>query len=270
MKERLKENNYGSMMQLGVGCLAVAMFLASSFFVAPAQAPASPADAAKLPKFEVASIRLIPDNQVVPLTGSPISPPGAGQFTMREVTLALAIAWAFNADMDHISGGPGWVRSQCYEISAKPEGDVGLTYDQLRPLLQQLLQERFHLAYHRETKAMKGYALVVAKGGPKLKPSTSKADFGYIFTGRIRAQNRSVQTLVSMLGYQLHEPVVDKTGLKGNFDFDVSYAPTEGTDSDLPSIFTVVEEQLGLKLVSHSVPVETFVIDHVDRLPTEN
>ena len=225
--------------------------------------------AAKPQKFEVASIRLIPDNDVVPLAGSPLSPPGAGQFTMREVTLALAIAWAFKTDQDHISGGAGWLNSQYYEISAKPEGDVGLSYDQLRPLVQQLLEERFHLVYHRETKEVKGYALVVAKGGPKLKASTGKGSFGYIFTNRIRAQNRNAQDLAGLLAIRLHEPVVDKTGLTGNFDFDVSFAPTEGSDSSLPSIFTAVEEQLGLKLINQKVPVEMFVIDHVEK-PSPN
>ena len=213
---------------------------------------------------------MIPEKDVVPLTGSPISPPGAGLFTMREVTLELAIEWAFKVDAMQLAGRTDWLNTQFYEISAKPEGDAGLSYDQLRPLVQQLIEERFHLSYHRETQQRKGYALVIAKGGPKLTASKSNGGFGYIFKGRIRAQNRNAGALASMLAFPLGQPVVDRTGLKGNYDFDINFAPMDGTDSPLPSIFTALEEQLGLKLVSQQVPVEIFVIDHVDRVPTEN
>jgi uncharacterized protein (TIGR03435 family) len=238
----------------------------------PAAQPSTPAGAttAKPPRFEVASIRMIPEDKVVPLTGSTVSPPGAGQFTMRQVTLLFAISWAFRMNGDRISGGPAWLSNQYYEISAKPEGDAALTYDQLRPLMQQLLQERFHLVYHRETKQVKGYALVIAKGGPKLKASTAKDDFGYIATDRVGIQNRPVQQMAGLLEILLHQPVADKTGLRGNYDITLNYAPTDAADSELPSIFAAVEEQLGLKLVSQMVPVETLVIDRVDREPTEN
>lgn len=227
-------------------------------------APFQSADAAAKPqKFEVASIRAIPDKDVVPLPLTElVSPPGAGQFTMREATLGFVIGWAFGTG--HVTGGPDWLNRQNYEISAKPEGDVGLTYDQLRPLMQQLLQERFHLVYHLETKEVKGYALVAAKGGPKLKASTGKGDSGYIVNDRIHAQNAPVQALAGMIEVLLHEAVADKTGLTGNFDFELSFAPTGGADSDLPSIFTAIEE-LGLKLVPQSVPVEMFVVDHVEQ-----
>ncbi len=213
---------------------------------------------------------MIPEKDVVPLEGSPFSPPGAGLFTMREVTLPFAIAWAFGVDQNRVTGGPDWLDRQYYEISARPDGDVGLSYKQARPLLQQLIQERFHLAFHRETQGRKGYALMVAKDGPKLKASKNEAGFGYILKDGIRAQNRSVADLAGMLQLPLGQPVVDQTGLKGNFDIDLKYAPMDGADSSLPSISTAIEEQLGLKLVSQMVPVEMFVIDHVDRVPTEN
>jgi uncharacterized protein (TIGR03435 family) len=247
--------------------LALLMVLWAGAVQAQSQAPDTPP---KTPRFEVASIRMIPEKDVVPLAGSPLSPSGAGLFTMREVTLGFAIAWAFGIDSDRLSGGPDWLNMQYYEISAKPEGDAGLSYAQLRPLMQQLIQERFHLAYHRETQQRKGYALITARGGPKLTPSKSGADFGYIFEDRIRARNRSMKNLAQMLQSPIGQPVVDQTGLKGNFDFDLNYAPMDGSDSTLPSVFTALEEQLGLKLVSQTVPVEMFVIDHVERVPTEN
>lgn len=225
----------------------------------------------KAARFEVASIRMIPEKDLVMLTGSPISPPGAQIFTMREVTLATAIAFAFGLDQDGLSGGPDWLDHQYYEISAKPEGDVSLSYEQIQPLMQQLLQDRFHLAYHRETQSRKGYALVIAKGGPKLTPTKGGTPYGYIMGSRIFQPNESVQGLASTLGHVLGQPVMDQTGLKGNYDFDFSYAPMNATDSSLPSIFTALDEQLGLKLVkSQKVPVEVLVIDHVDKEPTAN
>jgi len=232
------------------------------------QTNATPAKAAA--RFEVASIRMIQDKDVVPLSDSPISPPGTGIFTMREVTLALAIAWSFGLDQDRLSGGPDWLDHQCYAISAKAEGDVALSYEQIRPLMQQLLQERFHLTYHRETQDRKGYALVLAKGGPKLTPAKDGASYGYIFSDRIQMPNISLQGLASTVGSVLRQPVIDQTGVKGNYEIKLQYAPMDATDSSLPSIFTALDEQLGLKLVSQKVQVEIFVIDHVDKTPTEN
>jgi uncharacterized protein (TIGR03435 family) len=226
--------------------------------------------AAKPQRFEVASIRLIPEGDLVPSSKSPFSPPGAGLFTMRQVTLAMAIAWAFHMDQNRISGGPAWLDRRHYEISAKPYGDVGLSYDQLRPLVQKLLQDRFHLTFHREAQNRKGYALVVAKDGPKLDTSKGASGQSYILQNGLRGNNVSIGTVASMLTLVVGSPVVDQTGLTGNYDIKLNYAPLEATDSSLPSIFTALDEQLGLKLVSRMVPVETLVIDHVDEVPTEN
>jgi uncharacterized protein (TIGR03435 family) len=242
---------------------------------APNLVPATTADA---PKFEVASIRLIPAKDVVPIAGSPLSPSGAGLFTMREVTLEFAIEWAFKVDAMQLVGRTEWLNTQFYEITAKSEGDTGLSYDQLRPLVQQLIEERFHLTYHLETKQHKGYTLVVAREGPKLTPTKGAAGNGYIMNDRIRAANLPVKGLASMLTRVLNEPVVDQTGIKGNCDVQLDFAPVNGEEPqllngaapDLPSIFTAVEEQLGLKLVSQEVPLQMFVIDHVERVPTAN
>ena len=261
---RVNEGLYSSM---GAMCAA---FLFVSFFPRPLQSQIPNSTSGKAPEFEVASIRLIPEHDVVPLEGSPISPPGAGVFTMRQVTLALAIAWAFGIDQDRLSGGPDWLDRQCYEISAKPGGDVGLSYEQIRPLLQQLLQERFHLKYHHATKNEKGYALVAGKGGPKLAATKGGAAHGYLFRGSFDEVNAPVSALAGVLAHTLGEPVVDKTGIKGNFDFKLNYAPMEATDSTQPSIFTALDEQLGLRLEKQMVPVDIFVIDHVDKVPTGN
>jgi len=237
----------------------------------PAQSPAS---AVPQPHaFEVASVRLMVDRDKLPLEQQLVymSPPGAAQFTVRNVTLSNLIAFAYKLpEESDIAGKPGWMNSAFYEIAAKPEGDAGLSYDQLRPLLIQLLKDRFHLAYHNQTKTVKGYALVLAKGGSKLTPSKGEAAHAYLLVGRLDGVNEPASMLAGMLGIALHEKVVDETGLKGNYDFKLSYAPMDATDSTQPSIFTAVEEQLGLKLETRRVPVKMFVIDHVDEVPTEN
>jgi len=230
--------------------------------------------AAQAQKFEVASVRIMQDREKLPMAQQMLfmSPSGAAQFTVRNVTLDFLIAWAFKTggSTQPITGKSAWMDSTYYEVTAKPEGDVGLGYDELRPMVQELLRERFHLTYHMETKKAKGYALLVAKGGPKLTPTKGAAQHAYMMTNKLDAANAPVSTVAGLLGYAVGQAVVDETGLKGNYDMTLKYAEMDATDSELPSIFTAVEEQLGLKLVSQTVPVEMFVIDHVDRVPTEN
>ncbi|MGA3133446.1 MAG: TIGR03435 family protein [Terracidiphilus sp.] len=225
-------------------------------------------------KFEVASVRITQDREKLPMAQQMyyMSPSGAAQFTVRNVTLDFLIAWAFKlgGSAHPIARRPAWMDSTYYEVTAKPEGDVGLSYDELRPMVQELLQERFHLTHHAETSKEKGYALVVANGGPKLTPTKGGAQHAYMMTGRLDAANVPMSIAASLLTRALGQTVVDETGLKGNYDMKLKYAEMDATDSEVPSIFTAVEEQLGLKLVSQAVPAEMFVIDHVDRVPTEN
>lgn len=252
--------------------LAAFMAVWAGAFGAQAQSQA-PDTAANAPGFEVASVRIMQDRDKLPMAQQMyyMSPSGAAQFTVRNETLTNLIYFAFNLDnTDQIAAMPAWFNSTYYEIAAKPEGDVGLSYDQLRPLLQQLLQERFHLAYHRETRNFKGYALVMAKGGPKLTRAKGAASHAYLMTDRFDAADEPVGVVAFMLAALLREHVVDKTGLKEKYDITLNFAPVDATDSPLPSLFTAVEEQLGLKLVSQTVPVQMFVIDQVDRVPTEN
>ena len=138
-------------------------------------------------------------------------------------------------------------------------------------MLQHLLEERFHLATHRVTKFTSGYALVVAKGGTKLQPGEDHTSTnGYIVSNAIRSPSIGMGGFASMLSSPIGYPIVDKTGISGNFNIKLSYAPANDRNSTLPDIFTALQEQLGLKLESAKVPVDFLVIDHVDRVPTEN
>ena len=219
------------------------------------------------PTFEVASVRLVPANKRG-LTS--ISAPGAEFFSAHNVSIAVLIEMALSVNDYQISGKPSWFDSELYDVAAKPEGHAGLTNDQLKPMLQQLLQQRFRLSYHRATKPFSGYALVIAKGGMKLQRAKGASQQAYILPDGLRGQNMPIEVLASMLSRPLGRPVIDRTGLKGNFDIQIRYAPNGTTDSSLPSVFRAVEEDLGLKLEAQKVPVEMLVIDHLERVPTEN
>lgn len=222
-------------------------------------------------------------------------------------SLQMLIRIAYGIEGNQISGAPGWVNSDKYEVEAKMDED---TADKLRKLgeplqaeparqhmLQVLLAERFKLMTHRETKELPIYSLVVAKGSPKLHeakpgdtyPNGIKAPDGrpaphsfYMARGELRSQGLGMDELAHFLTQQTGRTVVDNTGLKGNYDFtlhwtpDLALTPNGGggpdssTSSDSgPSMFTAIQEQLGLKLESQRGPVEILVIDHVER-PSEN
>jgi uncharacterized protein (TIGR03435 family) len=241
---------------------------------APQAQSQAPNTIANSPRFEVASVCIMEDRGKLPMAQQmfSMSPSGTAQFTVRNATLDFLICNAFKVCGfgAPLKGKPAWMDSTYYELSAKPEGDVGLSYDQLRPLMQELLEERFHLIYHVEKKSAKGYALMVAAGGPKLAIAKGAEQHAYLLPDTFDVTTSPVSMLAGMLSHALGVPVEDDTGLVGNFDFKLKYAPMEATDSTLPSLSTAVEEQLGLKLVRRIVPVEMFVIDHVDRVPTEN
>lgn len=261
----------------GVGVLLLAMGMGL------AQAQTAPVSS--YPKqFEVASVRMLEKRAGDGITK--VSDPGALLFTAHNASLPFLIQMAFGLRMDQIEGGPSWMNSTFYDVSAKPDADKGPTYDQLRPMLQQLLAQRFHLQTHTTEKEMKGYSLVVAKGGARLTPSKNAGPVrAYVMFTGLRAPGLDLKGFANMLTLALKQPVEDNTGIQGKFDLNLKFANDMNlqvvsnnansavageADSSLPSIFTAVQEQLGLKLEPARVPVQMLVIDHVERVPTEN
>ena len=145
-------------------------------------------------------------------------------------------------------------------------------------MLRTLLEDRFHLAVHFESKDMPGYALVVAKSGFKLKPvepggSDTDTEGGRVQT--LTAKKTSMALLADLVARDLGEFVVDKTGLDGVYNFELRWTKDDlssnATDLDgVPSLFTALQETLGLRLQPQKVPVEIVVVDHAERVPTEN
>lgn len=218
-------------------------------------------------KFEVASVRLSPPDRGL----TTINNSGSPRFAAHGATMTLLIGLAFGLSSGNITGAPKWVDSQLYDVDAKAAGDAPLTPKEFQPLLQQLLKDRFHLAAHRETIYRPGYSLVVAKNGPRLQPGESASRIGYIANGGFRFDSTSMEAFAGVLSSAVGSPVTDNTGLKGEYNISLKFAPFNATDSTLPSIFTALEEDLGLKLVpDKKVASETLVIDHAERIPTEN
>ncbi len=244
-----------------VGCV----LLGGVFLRAYAQASGD----AKVPEFEVASLRLSPpvDPAKGFSTGSKIS---GERFTASNMPLQALIQVAFGVEADEIEGGPDWYRDTFYDISAKAEDGTALTMEKARPMLQRLLEQRLHLAAHRETKEFRGYGLTVAKGGLKLQPSTGPTGGFYILRDGMRGKAMSMQTFAAMLRSPTHSHVVDKTGLTDKYDIDLKYGAENDPNSELPSVFTAVQEQMGLKLEPEKISVSVIVIDHMEKEPVEN
>lgn len=237
--------------------------------LALAQTPTTPST------FEVASIRMVQPHSIddlvrgIGLTSMNTFP--SNRLTFRNITLGLLVTEAYKADTYQIEGGPDWLNQQEYDVVAKAEGDRALTEDEMRPLLRSLLQQRFHLAAHWEDKTVPGYALVVSKGGPKLQPpQPGEHAHAQILPNGIQAYGYSLDSLARILHSPTGRPVVNKTGIAGDYDIQLDYAPPNDPTSTLPNLFTALQEQLGLKLVPQKVPTQILIIDHVDKTPTEN
>jgi bla regulator protein blaR1 len=274
----------------GAGLVAIGMPIAIGILNAPRVRAQS--EAARL-TFEVASIKPgSGDEHGVNL----LRQPGGGVRTTN-TTLKFLLTFAYDVRDFQVSGGPGWINSDRFDIVAKPERgssgsvtedpgkmtaaqmktDLGL----LRLRLQALLVERFQLIIHHETKEQPVYALVIGKNGSKLQESQSQQSLMRMMgLGSLNGEGVGLDLLARVLSNQLGRPVIDRTGLKGNFDFKLQWTPDPGQPDGLdggppppdpngPSIFTAVQEQLGLRLESQKGPVDFIVIDRVEK-PSEN
>lgn len=222
----------------------------------------------KRAEFEVASVK-----PTATQDGSFTSnfPPGGG-FSTRNVTVHNLLRSAYGVQDYQISGGPGWMDSTGFDIQARAAaGEV--PHEQVLKMIQALLADRFHLSLHRETRQLPIYALVVGKTGPKLQAADSSVGGTKTMLGQLIVKKMSMTTLAEILAFDLERPVRDETGLKGDFAFTLEWtrglAESDAGPSSRPSLFTAVQEQLGLKLESTKGPVEVLVIDHVEK-PSEN
>jgi uncharacterized protein (TIGR03435 family) len=238
-----------------------------------------PAVAQVRPSFEVASIKPVnPEDRRLLFSIQP-----GGRVLLKTLKL---IAVAYDVKLFQISGGPAWMGSDLFEITAKAEGSAD--YDQVMLMLQSLLADRFHLVTRRETREIPVYALLLAKNGPKFKeakePSPGRTT---VRRGLMIGEGIGMATFIGPLSSFMERVVVDKTGLTGKYDLKMQWQPDENQvamfqamgvpegfgapplDPLGPTLFTALQDQLGLRLESQKGPVEMLVIERVEK-PTSN
>ncbi len=272
--------------------------------------PAIPAQSPARPQFEVAAVKPCKSDH-------DNGPPSPGRLNTACLTLKGLIQIAYEVyaggrfhpldfrDFPPVEGGPRWVDSDRYEIIAKADGNASQAMMN-GPLLEALLEDRFKLKMHHESREIPVYALTVARGRPKLRPlregSCTTFDFANrpappapgealpVLCGTISGRRSGSNQILDAHGMSLSEfcklgvgllgrPVIDRTGIAGKFDLHLEFAPANtpagrdpgpaSDDRSGPSIFTAIQEQLGLKLKPARGPGEFLVIDHVER-PSEN
>jgi uncharacterized protein (TIGR03435 family) len=248
--------------------------------------------------FEVASVKPHEASQVTPT--SMTAEPG-GRFNARNIPLRLLIRTAYQIQDDQIVDAPAWIGTDRFDVAAKAED--GSSPADLLPMLQALLAERFKLAFHRDTRELSIFELQLVRTdgalGPKMKNNDCVPDLnapppapggpprcGMISNGfgRLTLIAQPISAMAQFLAPSVNRVVIDRTGLTGNYDVDLTWTPDRlpsrppGTPPDQPirvngqdidpngpSIFTAVREQLGLKLESVKGPVQVLSIDHVEQ-----
>ena len=227
------------------------------------------------PSFEVATIKPSKPDQ----RGGHSFQGNRLRFT--NITLNDLIAFAYEIHLKQAIGTPPWAGTDKFDVEVKPEGEGMPGGKQWKGMLQKLMADRFKLAFHREIKELPVYALSVGKTGPKLTKGDPNGvptlDFGALAT--LHATNATMADFTqAMQAAVLDRPVVDQTGLEGRFDFDLTWTPDDSqfagieakipSLADAPSLYTAIQEQIGLKLDSTNAPAEVLIIDHVEK-PSE-
>jgi uncharacterized protein (TIGR03435 family) len=217
----------------------------------------------------------------------------AHRFQARTYTVEGLVAAAYDLNPKMISGGPSWMETDRYDVIAATPGELRPSYDDQMRMLRKLLNDRFNLKFHRGRKESAIYELTVAKGGPKLEPSSAPPDEPYNVTSTLYpaasggidhamlpAHNVTIGQLASVLQRAiLDRPVLNSTELTGRYDFDLEWTPDESQfggqlppgppDSGKPGLFAAVQQQLGLRIEATRGLIDTLIIDRLDR-PSDN
>jgi bla regulator protein BlaR1 len=222
--------------------------------------------------FEVASIKPAPSSA----TERGITRKPGGRLSTSNATVKQLVYLAYQVMPPQVSGGPDWVGSAGFDIEAKP-ADAKIDMAQFRQMIKTLLAERFQLKFHMETKQLPVYELLVGKRGVKLTEDKSESlEVGMRnLRGELQGDKATMPMLAGSLTRVLQRQVVDKTGLNGAYTFRLQFLPDQklpGPDegvaiptNDGASIFTALQEQLGLNLRATKGPVEMLVIDQAER-----
>lgn len=253
-----------------MSCVGRIIVIAAVFGTAAVLAQAPVASSPQRLTFEVASIKRSKSDMPGPTWGG--SP---GRWQMINGPVASLIWTAYETPVSELPGAPAWVHTDRYDVLATHEADA--TREATTEMLRSLLADRFKLAVHYEKQNRPVYALIVARPGrlgPGLTPSTHNcaakdAGCGMSLGGGVLRAVGQPLGVISSAGRPDGRVIVDKTALSGRYDFTLRYTLQPGPNDDTPSIFTAVEEQLGLKLAPDTAPLDVVVVDHIER-PTED
>jgi uncharacterized protein (TIGR03435 family) len=245
---------------------------------------AAPLATAASPEFEAATIKPVKE----PNPNRMNDQEEGRRFTTHYTSLSDLILMAYGVDRQQVAGGPGWVTADEYDVDAVGDGLHTEDGKQMvwQEMLQRLLADRFKLTFHWEQRGISSYELVVAKGGPKLKAADAneQSNKGCRGLGNCFFNKVQLAEFSRFMGFVvLDKPVVDKTGLEGEYDITLKWTPDESQFASMgvhvpppvdnpnapPGLFTAIEEQLGLKLEVRKTMTKVLVIDQAER-PTEN
>jgi uncharacterized protein (TIGR03435 family) len=222
-------------------------------------------------RFEVASVKA---SKSIETGGSAGQQPG-GRFSAVNAPLLSMLMLAYGLPGYQVAGGPSWMQTDRYDVDARALNDPPV--EVWRLMLQNLLADRFKLSGHFEKRQVDGFALVTVddkKFGPNLHVAAvdcmtvvrdSRCVGGHLRVGDFKGVGMSLSRLTSLLGSVLGKPVVDDTRLSQPFDMTLQWSSEVSSIDDVPFIFTALQEQLGLRLDAKRVPVDVFVIDHVEQ-----
>jgi uncharacterized protein (TIGR03435 family) len=221
------------------------------------------------PRFEAASVR---ENRRFRCQGRWDFSAARGMVVAENAPLRRIISRAYGLTDDRVEG-PAWLDSQCYDIRAK--APKGASDDELMAMLRGLLAERFHLVAGHETAERAAFALEVDKGGSKLRPYGERVDTPTSANlGRVLFLARHLPDLCERLGKVTGRPVIDRTGLQGDYQIELAYFPYTPTEADpvdaVEDIFSAVRTQLGLRLEPARATVEILRIRSLDKTPAAN
>ncbi len=239
------------------------------------------------PRFDVVSVRpAAPGARIGNLMQGGPGTPDPSRFTGTNVMLSTILLNAFGIRSDQLNA-PGWVSSPGLRFDIAATVPAGATKDQLGTMLQNMLIDRFHLAYHRMPKEFPVYTLTVAPNGPKLKPAAPQTRptpgmriMASCEGDRMTANGRDAAGIAQALQSAVGARVVDKTSLTGTYDIELYFGVDRslcggpmnctGKSLDAPPVFEAVQKQLGLKLEKGSAMFDAIVIEHLDKMPVED
>jgi uncharacterized protein (TIGR03435 family) len=223
------------------------------------------------PAFDAAAVK---PNRTGRTAGSTSRSGGRLTFDNTSLRECIAFANAIPPGRDYALSGPAWLASDRFDIAAT--FPPATSRDGVRQMMRTLLAQRFGLRTHPESKKLKVYVLVGAKQGPRLKPAANGVEENFTFADdHITARAMSMSSFADHLSgylFNLDRPVMDQTGIQGVYDFTLNWSPDTASAETRPagSIFTALQEQLGLKLELGETTVTILVVDHADRLPVGN